>query len=91
MLQAGPARKEQVCKSAGERARGAAPAAVPRPPSTRLLEGAQRCAEPLAHCTVYWGYNIIAMQNSVSFSFFSSLVSESKSSKPRLTIYIYEL
>lgn len=38
-------------------------------------------------------YNIMAMQNSFSFpsSFFFSLLSESKSSKPRLTIYIYEL
>lgn len=71
--------------------RRAALAAMPCPASTRLLECAQLCSKPLAHCTIYWGYNIIAMQNSVSFSLFFSLVSESKSSKPRLTIYIYEL
>lgn len=70
MLQAGPAHNELVCTSAGEQAWRAVPAAVPCPASTGLLECTQLCAEPLAHCTIYWGYNIIAMQNSLFFFFF---------------------
>jgi len=55
MLQAGPTHDELVCRSAGEQAWKAAPATVPCPASTRLLEHAQFCTEkkPEACCTIY--------------------------------------